>query len=84
MSELRDAAAELVRYWYDKLGYIDGKEAGVGLKIRALRAALSAPDPMRRIEDVTRDCCSCGGGGPDDPHTCPACMVWHRMKGLTP
>lgn len=23
--------------------------------------------------------CSCGGGGPTDPHTCPACMVYHRL-----
>ena len=35
---------------------------------------------MSKLEDVTRDCCTCGGGGPDDPHTCPACMVWHRMQ----
>jgi hypothetical protein len=25
--------------------------------------------------------CTCGGVGPDDKHTCPACMVYHRLKG---
>ena len=23
--------------------------------------------------------CSCGGGGPNDKHTCPACHVYHRL-----
>ena len=23
--------------------------------------------------------CSCGGGGPEDEHTCDVCKVWHRM-----
>jgi len=56
--------------------------------IKRLRAALSEPDARdavvswRTIEDVTRDSCSCGGGGPDDPHTCSACMVWHRLKAM--
>lgn len=26
--------------------------------------------------------CTCGGGGPADKHTCPACLVWHRL--MTP
>ena len=23
--------------------------------------------------------CTCGGGGPNDPHTCPACKMYHRL-----
>jgi len=36
---------------------------------------------QRRFDLVTADLCSCGGGGPEDPHTCPVCMVWHRFHG---
>ena len=25
--------------------------------------------------------CSCGGRGPGEPSTCPACEVWHRLFG---
>lgn len=27
-------------------------------------------------------CCTCGGGGPAVKHTCPACMVYHRLVTL--
>lgn len=30
---------------------------------------------------VTNEC-TCGGGGPEDKHTCPACQVWHRLVTL--
>ena len=23
--------------------------------------------------------CTCGGGGPEDAHTCPACKMWQRL-----
>jgi hypothetical protein len=26
--------------------------------------------------------CACGGGGPNDAHTCPACRVYHRLLSL--
>ena len=32
--------------------------------------------------DITRavnEECTCGGGGPDDSHTCQACKVYHRL-----
>ena len=32
----------------------------------------------RRVEDVVRDMCSCGGGTPDSD-CCDACMIWHRL-----
>jgi hypothetical protein len=34
----------------------------------------------RSIEQAIRQACTCGGGGPHDDHTCPACMVWHWYK----
>lgn len=31
------------------------------------------------LDEAVRACCTCGGGGPEDPHTCPACMVFHYI-----
>ena len=28
--------------------------------------------------------CTCGGGGPQDAETCPACRIWHTMGGVPP
>ena len=25
-------------------------------------------------------CCTCGGGGPGEKHTCPACEVYHTLN----
>jgi len=33
--------------------------------------------------DLTRAvnaCCTCGGGGPGEKHTCPACEVYHVLN----
>ena len=32
-----------------------------------------------RFREATNECCTCGGGSPDDG--CPACKVWHLMEG---
>jgi len=37
---------------------------------------------LRELNDAVTNECSCGGGGPNDPHTCPACMVYHRLVTL--
>lgn len=36
----------------------------------------------RELEHAVTLSCSCGGGGPDDQHTCPACLVYHRLIAL--
>ena len=37
----------------------------------------------REVEEAliiaATELCSCGGGGPDDPETCPVCLFWHRV-----
>jgi hypothetical protein len=44
--------------------------------------AIQAENELDRIkENMRRACnslCSCGGGGPEDDHTCDVCKVWHR------
>lgn len=44
-------------------------------------------DQTELIESAVSQACTCGGGGPYDNHTCPACMVWHWylfLLGLGP
>jgi len=39
------------------------------------------------IKNAVNQACTCGGGGPYDAYTCPACMVWHwylYLLGLGP
>ena len=31
------------------------------------------------LTEAVNACCTCGGGGPDDKHTCPACQVFHYL-----
>ena len=33
-----------------------------------------------RVKVAVMNLCSCGGGGPDDPHTCPVCKLYHALK----
>ena len=33
------------------------------------------------LNNAVNASCYCGGCGPSDPAACPACMVWHRVKG---
>ena len=42
---------------------------------------MSAFVSWRRIEEATMEACSCGGMGPLDPGVCPACVIYHRLKG---
>lgn len=37
----------------------------------------------RELTLAVNEECSCGGGGPEDEHTCQACRVYHRMHGRT-
>jgi len=37
---------------------------------------------LRELNNAVMNECSCGGGGPDDKHTCPACQVYHRLVTL--
>jgi hypothetical protein len=39
---------------------------------------------LRELNNAVLNECSCGGGGPGDNHTCPACMVYHRLVTLRP
>ena len=34
------------------------------------------------LSHVANERCSCGGGGPDDPHSCAACLYYHRVLDL--
>jgi len=36
----------------------------------------------REISMAVMQCCTCGGGGPDDKHTCPACHVYHALATI--
>ena len=52
--------------------------------VRAYRKQLDRElrDSSRRsyaIQHAVMAECTCGGGGPNDPHTCPACKVYHRL-----
>ena len=38
---------------------------------------------LRELSHAVTNECSCGGGGPDDPHTCGACLVYHRLANNT-
>lgn len=38
----------------------------------------------RDLSNAVMQECSCGGGGPDDKHTCQACKVYHRLVTLRP
>jgi hypothetical protein len=42
--------------------------------------SISRRDPTNAVQDE----CTCGGVGPDDKHTCTACMVYHRIIALNP
>lgn len=33
---------------------------------------------MELTQSVNEEC-TCGGGGPEEKHTCPACKVYHRL-----
>lgn len=33
------------------------------------------------LREACNEACTCGGGGPGQPGTCPACEVWHALKG---
>ena len=33
------------------------------------------------LRNAVNEACTCGGNGPDDPNACPACAVWHALKG---
>lgn len=45
-------------------------------------AELKPTISLRELNNAVMNSCSCGGGGPDDKHTCPACMVYHRLVTL--
>jgi hypothetical protein len=45
-------------------------------------ATTKAEVSLRELNNAVTNECACGGGGPDDPHTCPACMVYHRLVTL--
>ncbi len=34
---------------------------------------------LEEIREAVNNQCTCGGGGPEDEHTCPACQVWHEL-----
>ena len=31
------------------------------------------------LSQLANACCECDGGGPDDPHTCGACHLYHEV-----
>lgn len=33
-----------------------------------------------RVKNATINLCSCGGGGPDDSHSCPICKLYHALN----
>lgn len=37
------------------------------------------PTSFSAIQIAVMNECTCGGGGPKDAHTCPACHVYHRL-----
>ena len=52
----------------------------VGAKADDLKPTIA----IRELSDAVLNECSCGGGGPECAHTCPACHVYHRLVSLAP
>jgi len=51
----------------------------------AVQRVVRDSDPRyshREISMAVMQCCTCGGGGPDDKHTCPACHVYHALATI--
>ncbi len=45
-----------------------------------VRVSESFPTISRRhLRAAVNASCQCGGKLPQEPDTCPACMVWHRL-----
>lgn len=42
---------------------------------------LELQETLRDLQSAVNRHCTCGGCGPDDPEACPACLVWHDVKG---
>lgn len=51
------------------------------------RRAVAAKEPtytQTQVEFAVMSSCSCGGKGPDDEGCCPACEMYHRLRGQPP
>jgi hypothetical protein len=48
----------------------------------AVQGVVRDREPRYSKMDITRAvtaCCTCGGGGPGEKHTCPACEMYHAL-----
>jgi len=48
--------------------------------IQVSQSELQPTISLRQLTSAVMSECSCGGGGPDDKHTCQACKVYHRLR----
>jgi hypothetical protein len=68
---------EDMRYMIEKMHQqLDAKEKESDGK----RAANNPTFSKNQLSQAVEACCTCGGGGPGEKHTCPACEVYHWLK----
>lgn len=69
LKEQLSAAGVLVKLAEDQINHLDRENA-------ELKSSIFTTDQLTHAVNAN---CTCGGGGPSDQHTCPACQVYHAL-----
>lgn len=58
-----------------------GDEAEGAASVRSSEIIRDSEPRYSKMELIraVNACCTCGGGGPGEKHTCPACEVYHAL-----
>ena len=75
--------------WVDKWEFMEAPGVCTRLKLagdiqEAIEQGVSSERQrcLNALTLATNGNCSCGGGGPEDSHSCDVCKAYHTMKGL--